>query len=549
MMSLRDYEAAKFELGDILRALAAHPQAARSGLLPPDEVSQLFARLAQDSFNLVVVGRFSRGKTSLMNAMLGLDRLPTGILPLTSVITSVAYSSREEVRIEFERGRYGYEIPMSQLAEFITERGNPGNIKHIVKARIGLPAELLRRGFCFVDTPGLGSAIAENARTTEAYLPEADALLMVSGYDGPLSEDELRVAVQLSALNRRLFFVLNKQDLVSAQERAQAQDYVRRQLAGSLQARVPPLYSVSARDALRARLDGDPALFAASGMEALEAAVTRFLIEDKSTEFLRGMCDRVQRLCEAIPVDTDLAALCGRLQALRRRIEPGNVEQAPAGPPRLWPAQRAAVMIADCPVCRRVGDALFDFLRRYQYELASSEAARARFASQGGFCAPHLRLYQSLAGDRDLCVALAPLVERVSAVLQEAGASPTGSAAAGAAAACAALQDTAAHCELCQLRDEVEQCACAELVAAAVSQEQPAALPSLCLPHLRLMQRNASDGAVARALLLRQSAAAGRLAEDMRRYALKRDGTRHGLASDEELRAAKLAAAFLGGRV
>jgi GTP-binding protein EngB required for normal cell division len=544
MMSLRDYEAAKFELGDILRALTAHSQAARHGLQQSDTVPQLFARLAEDSFNLAVVGRFSRGKTSLMNAMLGLDRLPTGILPLTSVITSVAYSSREQVQIEFERGRYGYEIPMSQLAEFITERGNPGNIKHIVKARIGLPAELLRRGFCFVDTPGLGSAIAENARTTEAYLPEADALLMVSGYDGPLSEDELRVAVQLTALNRRLFFVLNKQDLVSAQERAQAQDYVRHQLAESLRDRVPTIYSISARDALRARLDGDPALLAASGMDALEAAVTRFLIEDKSTEFLRGMCDRVQRLCEAIPVDTDLAVLSGRLQQLRRRIEPGGVEQAPAGAAPVRPAQRGAVRIADCPLCKRVGDALFDFLRQYQYELANFEAARAHFAAQGGFCTSHLRLYQSLAGDRDLCVALAPLVQRASATLQEAGASLTGS---DAAAAGVALQDTAAHCQLCRLRDQVELRACAELVAAAAA-SPPAALPSLCLPHLRLMQRSAPGDAVVHALLLRQSAAAGRLAEDMRRYALKRDGTRHGLASEEELRAAKLAAAFLGGR-
>jgi len=37
---------------------------------------------AEDRFNLVVVGRLSRGKTSLMNAIMGTDRLPTGMVPL-----------------------------------------------------------------------------------------------------------------------------------------------------------------------------------------------------------------------------------------------------------------------------------------------------------------------------------------------------------------------------------------------------------------------------------------------------------------------------------
>ena len=61
-----------------------------------DQVRDLFSRLAEDRFNLVVVGRFSRGKTSLMNAVLGADRLPTGIRPITSVIRTVTYGSTEK---------------------------------------------------------------------------------------------------------------------------------------------------------------------------------------------------------------------------------------------------------------------------------------------------------------------------------------------------------------------------------------------------------------------------------------------------------------------
>jgi len=115
--------------------------------------SGLFARLAEDRFNLLVVGRFNRGKTSLMNAILATDRLPTGIVPLTSVITSVGYGSKERVLLKYENRLLDCEIPIEALPQHITQQGNPGNVQRIKTAEIQLPAEILRRGFYFVDTP------------------------------------------------------------------------------------------------------------------------------------------------------------------------------------------------------------------------------------------------------------------------------------------------------------------------------------------------------------------------------------------------------------
>jgi septin family protein len=174
-MDLREYEQKKFALAEILRAV--------SHILPEDRteqherVRQLFARLAEDRFNLVVVGRFSRGKTSLMNAILGTDRLPTGIAPLTSVITAVVYGSEERAVLKYENRILDRQIPIEALPEYITQQGNPGNIQQIRTAEVALPAEILRRGFYFVDTPGLGSVIVENTLTTEAFLPAADAFI------------------------------------------------------------------------------------------------------------------------------------------------------------------------------------------------------------------------------------------------------------------------------------------------------------------------------------------------------------------------------------
>lgn len=144
-MNLREYENAKFELAGMLRALS---EAAKDkSELTGERIRDLFVRLAEDRFNLAVVGRFGRGKSSLMNALIGVERLPTGILPLTSVITTVVYGSTEKVIIHYEGRHLATTIDLDELPEFITQRANPGNVRGVRTAEVQLPAELLRRGF------------------------------------------------------------------------------------------------------------------------------------------------------------------------------------------------------------------------------------------------------------------------------------------------------------------------------------------------------------------------------------------------------------------
>ncbi len=228
-MDLKSYEERKFELSSILRELVR--------LTPRPTVEQsamwrgLFARLAEDRFNITLVGRFSRGKTSLMNAILGMDRLPTGVVPLTSVITQVTYGSEAKAVLHYQGTSLFMDIPLSELAAHITEQGNPGNHRGITVAEVQLPAEFLRRGFTFIDTPGIGSSIAANTRTTQSFLPEADAFILVTSHDSPLSEEEAGVLAWAGAAGRPLFVVLNKRDMVDAPARVQALAYVRGEAA------------------------------------------------------------------------------------------------------------------------------------------------------------------------------------------------------------------------------------------------------------------------------------------------------------------------------
>ena len=554
-MELREYDAVKFELADILRSI---PGADDSSAPAPLQGAfrDLFARLAEDRFNLVVAGRFSRGKSTLMNALLGTDRLPTGVLPLTSVITCVTYGSRERVQIEFEGAAIGFDIAMEALPEYVTEHCNPGNVRRIRSARIELPSELLRRGFHFVDTPGLGSAILENTRTTEAFLPQADAVILVSGFDGPLTNDELRIADSITEAGLPLFFVLNKRDLASPVMQREVEDFVRSRLGEDADG-APQLFSISALEGLTARLTDDLFGYATSGVAELERKLTAFLIEEKHRLLLMSFADRARSVLESADPEGREQVLRDRLAQLKRSISADGASDRRTGAAAhettgriAIAAATAAARIEPCPVCTHLRETLFEFLRHYQSDLVRRPTERQRLAASAGLCGRHLWLYASLAADRDICVALAPLAVRTAEALHQAGGAGTAGEPAGmCASGAAALDRTVAICIACNRQQAAEALAIEEMVLRYDTQgsHDSSGLPSLCMPHLRLMARGASDPTLLRELAERQACAVERLVEDMQRYVLKHDGVRRGLTTEEERRAARRAIEFIAG--
>jgi small GTP-binding protein len=538
-MDLQRYGRMKTALADILRDATMHPGLDRG----EEAVRDLFARLAEDRFNLVVVGRFSRGKTSLMNAMLGADRLPTGIVPVTSVITTVTYGTEELVVLYYQHTSLFLEIPIAQLAEHITEYGNPGNIKRIRTAEVQLPAELLRRGFHFIDTPGLGSSIVENTRTTQAFLPEADACILVTSYDSPLSEEERQTLEAIHGSGRRIFLVVNKQDYASAAQRRQVLDHLRQQLQPIFGDAVPLLFSLSAQQALDARLQGDAAQLAASGLPTLEAALLGFLVNEKRREFLLGMCSRVAALLARQP---DAEADHRRLAALRAEIEADDSTDGRAEMPAA-PQTTISPTLPGCEICAQVADALFNFLARYQYQLSGNHQVQADLAARHGFCGPHTWQFQAIAAPKEICTGLTDVAEQQAAHLRAAAAKRPASS-----LACQAVQaarPTPRTCPACEVARHAAQRA-VTTAAERLTRGGPTALRSLsaiCQPHLGPLVAALRDPDLVQAVLLRQADVLERLSEDMRQFVLKRDGMQRHLTNKEEVAAGERTLRVLAG--
>lgn len=545
-MDLKEYEHLKFELAEVLRE--ASQRDAQRGGDPPEHWRELLARLAEDRFNVVVAGRFSQGKSTLMNALLGMDRLPTGLVPITSVLTTVRYGTQERVLLEYQGNRLRSEVPLGDLALYVSERGNPGNAKQIRRAEVYLPAEVLRRGFYFVDTPGLGSAILANTETTERFAPEIDVLVLVTSYESPLTGEEVRFLHQASPFARAVFVVVNKQDLVPVGSRQEVLEYaegVLREVVGDGTRRP---FSVSSRDGLAAKQSGDEEALRASGLPAFEEELVRFLTTEKAELFLASLCDRIHAAVTASE-KPEVAELAAKVQCLRERIQAAGSsgmprEALPAAPTyraagRTSPAPHTA---APCRICEAVHKATFDFLAHYQHELSTRKETQERHAEDGGFCPLHTWHYGQIASPRGICTSYPALLSRVAGSLRALSAGLSR----GEPLPATLLSP---RCPVCEVRRKTEDQTAASLAASAEKPELREHLPlsALCLPHLRLVLRFTSDEAACRYLLEWEAALLERTEEDLLRYAIRHDALKRHLVSEEEKRAPTQALQMLVG--
>lgn len=536
-MDLHEYERLKFALADILRTLAL--AGIRQGGRGADQLRDLFGRLAEDRFNLAVVGRFNRGKTSLMNAMLGRDWLPTGVVPLTSVITAVSYGSEPKAVLHYQHTSLFMDIRLDELPRYITERGNPGNVEGVSIAEVQVPADILRLGFHFIDTPGLGSAIAENTRTTERFLPEADALVLVTSYDSALTDEECHVLEQAQANGCRAFVVVNKQDAIGAAAREEVLGHVRDRLQRRFGQAAPPVFSVSATGALAARLAADQSALAASGLAAFEEGLTRFLVEERRRAFLVGLCGRVEVLLRQAGQD----ALLDELAAVRGML---SAPAAPAATPSADLPTRETPL-AGCEVCAVLSEEAVQFLSHFQLALYGDRQLQEQLAARGGLCDAHLPQLEALAAPREIATGFAPVLaaqaERLRGLAHR---RPTGSLACDAITA---LRAVAVTCPVCEVVAPVGGVALRRM-ALRVAQSGPAAIyrhSTPCLRHLADLLRLIDNDALVGELLNLQVLVMERMEDDLRRLSLKQDAAHRHATSVEEQTAPQRALHLLQG--
>jgi GTP-binding protein EngB required for normal cell division len=560
---LRNYTVARQQVTASVRALKQLAEAQHDAERR-EHVKALLVKLAEDRFNLAVVGQFKRGKSSLMNAVIGRDLLPTGLLPLTSAITTLCYGPQEQVLLRRKGWSFEQKISFNELADYITERGNPGNEKQLIEARVELPVRFLRRGLHFIDTPGVGSTRQENTATTYGFLPEADAVIFVTSVEAPLSETEQSFLHDIRDHVRKLFIIVNKIDILTVAERDDVLKYIRTGIHTTLGTSDLRLYPVSARQALDAKLNGDNDRLRESGLFEMEAALTTFLAREQGRTFLVTILDRALGLLADIEDsslkstdgDPELPAPDIPADRLRETMESLRAVLLDTAEPSPMPTVNAPVSAdvqvvvkaiaatqseqprgtlrsGTCPICSAQSQTIFDFFAHWQYMLARDELAQRAFIVTHGFCSFHTWQFQQIASPEGVCEGYAPLIETAVAELRQL----SDQFPEQIAARVEALLSSTETCAACRVLQETETEQIQQLVlqlATPKGRQRYVRSEGLCLPHLHAALTGASDCEVVQFLLPEQVRHLEEISEDMRTYTLKRDALRRGLLNTQE---------------
>lgn len=288
----------KRNLLNLLDGMAEHHLSIRNLAL------DLSSKLTHERFNLLTVGEFKRGKTCLVNALLGEALLPMGVKPLTSVASVLAYGESFQATVSFLDGSKR-QIERQEIPDYVTEPHNPDNVKGVREVHIELPANFLRGGLRLIDTPGVGSIHQHNTDTAHSLLPGCDAALFVLSADQPVSKAELDFLAAVRVHAQKIFFLLNKIDYLGEAELADAMDYTRAALS-QVMGRDVRLFPISAKTSLRSTGWMDAGLKEQSGMPHFVQALEAFLFKEKGYLVLRGAALSCKKLLTRIKLETEI---------------------------------------------------------------------------------------------------------------------------------------------------------------------------------------------------------------------------------------------------
>ncbi|MEJ7600161.1 MAG: dynamin family protein [Kofleriaceae bacterium] len=291
------------------------------------ELGHLVGEVARAAANLdqpllvTVMGEFSSGKSSFVNAFIGADVAPTGITPTTATINVVRYGRERGGRIVTRDNasvELGWDALMTQLRAL-----TPAAARNIDRVEILVPLPQLEK-INIVDTPGLNSIQPEHEATARAFIARADAVVWVftSAQGGKASEKKALRTIHDEG--KRVLGVLNKADQLTATETDEVVTFIKGELGELVEAIVP----VSARRALEWKKQGSepvtnapaaPAdrddgnyLALADALEERFFKQARQLKRDACARTLRHVIDEAQRSVDAARETATAAADAAR---------------------------------------------------------------------------------------------------------------------------------------------------------------------------------------------------------------------------------------------
>ncbi|MCH7321482.1 dynamin family protein [Solibacillus sp. MA9] len=346
MQNMQHFEDAKNKLlSNLLLAQRFVEQQASTQI--QESMRTIYNTLQREQFEVIVVGEFSNGKSTFINALLRDMVLPTSNVPTTSFINKINYAKEPNFKICFDNGKkqqldkdeflsYVSEDKQKfdQVKEAMLQKLNP-LAKQATHLEIGYPTDICANNIVIIDSPGTNDMDERRVQITDEYIPKSDAAIFVLNAKKIFSASE-RAFLQriMDADIQKIFFVINFKDAIKTEEDYKAiEDLVLSNLPTGL--KVPKVHFVSALHALQHYVppvisDNNPRArrrqanrlpLVETGMPELEQALFRFLTKDSGTAKIAKPVQRAVRLLREV-IDQHLSF---EIRSLSESI--ANIEQ------------------------------------------------------------------------------------------------------------------------------------------------------------------------------------------------------------------------------
>ncbi len=235
----------------VLERCMRHAKA--SGLLR--SMTELFAieRERERPVLAVIAGEFNAGKSTWINAWLGADVAPTGILPTTATLHHLRFGPDPYARIVHR--------PVKGIPDRILAQGALREVlaglcsEDVERVELIAPVTALTR-VELLDTPGFNALDHEHAQAAERGLTEADVVLYLLDASQALKHSDREVLARIAAAGIPVQIFVTKIDRFNAENQKRILHTVSAGLADAGLGSITPPIAVSAKLALKAKLEG-----------------------------------------------------------------------------------------------------------------------------------------------------------------------------------------------------------------------------------------------------------------------------------------------------
>ena len=278
-------------------------------------IGETIEKIAKEHFEVAIVGEFKRGKSTLINAMLGQEVLPADVLPATATLNRVTYSEHPYVMVEYKNGS-SERVDINRLADYVTKLSyeSEKTAETVKQATVYYDTAFCKNNVDIIDTPGLNDD-EQMTNVTLSILPEIDAAVFVISANSPFSqfEKEFLEKKMLTSDLGRIIFAVNCFGTFSKEDEDRIVETVEKRIGSYVMEKAkavmgedskefavykrkigkPKVIGVYAKKALMAKESGDAAMLEESNFPTFERVLETMLTQERGAITLQILANKI----------------------------------------------------------------------------------------------------------------------------------------------------------------------------------------------------------------------------------------------------------------